>query len=449
MTLKTFELTPAQKGAIAYSKNRDSLPILMKMGRGKSLTALKILEDKKKKRILLICPKSLFKHWAKHIRDHTDYTYTIASGNKAKRINMILADVNIVIINFEGARICGPELKKIAAGNYFDALVIDELARVRRYSKQMKAIYNIAQSIPTRIGLSGLLIAESLMDAFNPLKIISLGRVLGNDYFKFRDLYFTKEDAPHAYGKWIPTKFGLKIIPALIKNNAYIVDDDEGLPVSTFTNRFIALSKEQEAFLATLKSDWTAKFPSLKEEDRLKYTIQLIQKANQCVNGFVYRDDDKVFWFDYNPKAQELASLVEDLYKEKFVVMCNYKAEKALIKQLLEKMGKKICTEHDSTNFDTGDYDCYVGSFSKDSSGHNFGSAKVMIFYSRPNSYEYFAQSQARIRRTDSKHKSVSYQIISSRHWVELKNDEALRQKKDLSEILKGTNLEKLWNTPT
>lgn len=449
-----YELSKTQKAALEYSKNRTNIILLMRMGKGKSLTALEILKQKECKKVLCIIPKSLFKHWIGQIRRFTNYSYSVAIGNKQKRLDAILSPVDIILINFEGVRILQKEIIKISSKGYFDCILIDELARVRRNSQQTRAIYNISnmltesKKLKARIGLSGLLIAESLIDAFNPFKILDLGKTFGVDFFRHREKYFTLEKDPKKvidYGTWKPTDYGKRIIPALIKNAAYIDVDDSELPTTSFVTRYITLSKEQDAFLVGLKEEWAAKFPSLEQSDLLKYTIQIIQKANQCVGGFVYRNENETFWFDYNPKLQELSSIIEELSNEQFVIMCNYKAEKSLCTKLLEKMNKKICPSESLEEFKSNNFQCYIGTYSKDSIGLNLGSAKTMILYSRPNSYELFEQSLGRIRRMDSLHKNVCYQVISSKHWTELRNDEALKQKKDLANLLKQEKLESLW----
>lgn len=442
------ELLPHQKEAVDFFVKRSSIPLLLDTGLGKTATSLEILKTKNCKRVLCVIPKSITDQWVAEIAKFTDYTSVVAIGNRTKRIENIRADVNIVLINFEGVRICFDEIKALAKVGYFDCLLIDELSRVRRYSKQTRCLQEIARFFPVRIGLSGLLIAENMIDAFNPYKILDLGRTFGTDFFAFLEKYFTETvDDTGTYRKYTATEYGQKMIPALVKRTAFIrtAEQVSVLPPSVFSTRKVSLSIEQDAFLKTLEKEWKAKFPGSLTEEFYNYTIQLMQKAMQCCSGFVYKEDDSTFWFDYNPKLQELNAILEELGKSHFIVWCNYKAEKLLITQFLEKQGKTVCPSETPQDFNTGKYDAYIGTFSRDAQGHSFKIAKTAIFFSRPTSYEKFYQSLGRNRRVDSESALINYIIISSKHKTEFLNDLALKKKKDLADLLRETKMKDIW----
>jgi hypothetical protein len=445
-----LKLLPYQETAVEYGKKTNSIFLLMGTGLGKTITTLHILKSRQLTRILCVVPKTIIENWAKEIRRCQDFSYSIAIGNKLKRIEALNLKVSITLINFEGIRLLRKEIREILFRNNYDGLVIDELARVRRYSQQTKALKEISKNFKVRIGLSGLLLSENLTDVFNPFAIIDQGKAFGTDWFRFREKHFEQIDDGSGFFKWQPTEYGKKIIPALVKKYAYIVNaEDVGtLPPVSFVTRKISLSEEQNAFLKILEEEWKSTYSVLgeKKEEFHDYTIQIIQRAHQCISGFIYKEDKSVYWFNYNPKIQELNAIIEELGITPFIVWCQYKAEQAMITSLLESLGKRICPNDRLIDFDTNNsYDCCVCSFSRDSQGHNLKKANTAIFFSRPLSYEKFHQALGRNRRLGSDCKIISYQVISSRHKIELINDTALRKKKDLSNLIREMKVEEIW----
>lgn len=445
------KLLDYQEKAVQLWHNRKVIPLLADLGLGKTAMALSMAKRSGRKRILCVIPKTTIDDWCHDIRLFTDFSYSIAIGNRAKRIDAIRGDVNVVLINFEGARICIDELKKLSKVGYFDCLIIDELARVRRYSEQTKALQEIAGFFPKIIGLSGLLIAESLLDVFNPFKILDGGQNFGTDFFKFREKYFEKElDEKSGFFKYRPTDYAKKVIPLLVGRSSCIIhaEDIGTLPEVVTQTRKITLSTEQVAYLKILEEEWKSKIPDeTSDEEKLNYTMQVIHKAHQACSGFIYKENDETFWFNYNPKIQELNALIEENANQKFIVWYKYKAEKVLIEQLLEKLGKRICPEDDHKSFGDPKYDCFVASYKKHSQGINLPAARTAILFSRPVDYEGYYQALGRNRRLSSEHKLISYQVITSRHPPELLNDMALKAKKGLADLLKETKLENIWKT--
>lgn len=442
-----IKLLPHQEDAVKYGSTKNSIPLLCPMGTGKTAMSLSICMQRQFKKVLCVVPKAVINGWVKDIGIFTNYSCAVATGNKQKRIEALLSPVEIILINFEGARILEDELVKMASKNYFDCIIIDELARVRRYSEQTKALQKITKHIPTKIGLTALLLAESELDAYNPFLILDNGRTFGTDFFAFRAKYFTKEDTDSGYPTYTITDYGKRIISGLIKQNSFILDEDkiQALPNTSFNTRQVALSAEQLKFLKLLEEEWSVKIAELNHEEQLKYTIQVIQKSLQCISGFNYLPNGETFWFDYNPKIQELNAIVEENGNLPFVVWCNYKAERALVEKLLTSIGKTICPQEESAKFDSSNYDCYIGTYAKDAQGINLKRARTSILFSRPNSYEKYYQALGRNRRQNSEYKLISYQLISSRHPIEIINDKALKKKEELSLLLKDMDLKDIW----
>lgn len=440
-------LLPHQIECIEWARGRNSIPIMLPYGFGKSATALKCLQERNIKSCLIIAPKPTLEGWVREIRKFTNYSSAVAIGNREKRLTNILSGSNIILINPEGVRVLEKELLECVKENLFEAIVVDELTKIRRWSKQTQAVLKIAPFIPLHIGLCGKLITESMFDPFNPFRFLDNGATFGNDYFVFRDKYFQKVETPTGIVTWEPTDYGKRMISGFVKRASFVrkLEDVHILPKVSFTYRTISLSPQQSTYLEVLQKEWTSRLPE-NPDHLLDYTMQIHQKAYQCINGFVYKEDGTTFFFDYNPKLQELNSILEEHGNNPFIVWHVYKAERAMIESLLEKTVRKICPSDKPSDFDTSNYDCFVASFDKHALGINLKKAPLAIYYSRPRKFLDYDQSQFRNRRADSTHKLVSCQIITSKHPIERLVDFSLRKKKDLSDYVASVDLRTIWN---
>jgi len=440
-------LKPYQLECIDWSKDRSSIPIMLPYGAGKTAIALKIAVFRNLKSVLCVAPKATLESWGKQIRKFSDYSFAIAIGNKQKRLDNILSKSNIILINPEGVRILQSELIECAKVGLFDGMIVDELTKFRRWSQQTQALLKISPFIPVRMGLCGKLITENLFDPFNPFRYLDGGKTFGKDFFVFRDKYFEKREDPMlGTVTWEPTTYGKRIVNELVKSQSFhkSIEQIDVLPGISYSYRTISLAPQQVTYLKVLQEEWVSRLPP-SQEQQLNFTMQILQKAYQCINGFVYKDDGSTFFFDYNPKLQELNSILEEHGKSPFIVWYNYKAERAMIEALLEKIGKTICPQDKHTEFDSSDYDCYLASFSKDAYGINLRKAPLAIYFSRPREFLSYDQSQSRNRRADSTFKLISVQIISSKHQIERMIDMSLRKKRDLSSYVSTLGMTNIW----
>lgn len=442
----TPPLKDYQVECIEWAKDKKAIPIMLPYGAGKTAVALKIAEALNLKSVLVVAPKTTLEGWTKDVRKFTAYSFGVATGNRSKRLTNILSGANIILINPEGVRLFEKELADCIKENLFDGIIVDELTKFRRWSKQTQSLLKISHTIPVRMGLCGKLITENLFDPFNPFQYLDNGKSFGRDFFAYRDKYFEKIEDPSGIPIWLETDYGKRMITALVKRSSFIrnITDIHTLPGVSFSYRRISLSPQQVTYLKVLQNEWISRLPEEKDK-YLDYTMQILQKAYQCINGFIYKDDGSTFFFEYNPKLQELNSILEEHGKSPFIVWYNYKAERAIIESLVEKIGKKVCPSDDAAKFDDSDYDCFLASFSKHSLGINLKKAPLAIYFSRPQKFIDYDQSQFRNRRADSPFKLVSCQIITSNHNIERMIEASLKKKQNLSDYVSGVNRNEIW----
>jgi SNF2 family DNA or RNA helicase len=432
-----------QKEILEWSDGRKSVPILWTMGLGKSFASLYLLEQLQRRKTLLICPKSLFRNWVKEIKKHSNLSYDIAYGNKSRRKSILEnTRADIVLLNPEGVRLLEKELCEITKSSEWDTLVVDELTRFRRKSKQTTALRKLSTNFNLRIGLSGLIITERLEDVFNPFLILDGGRAFGKDYFKFLNRYFEFDDLTHS---WTPTDYGRRTVRTILKRFAHVRNEKDAeveLPPPKYVNYQVNMSQEQEALIQQIKDECLASIGGTEYE--LNYAIQRIQKIHQISSGFMYLPDGTTYWFNYNPKINIFNSIVEEYGSDKFLVWCVYKAEIVLVTKFLQDLGLKVCPRDKLDKLE--DYDCAALSFAKDSQGLNLQPAKHNLIFSRPWKNDEYQQAKARTRRIGSRHDFISYSCLIANTVADSLVTKALTRKTDLVNYIKEIPPEEIWN---
>lgn len=74
------------------------------IGTGKTLTAIWLSMLWKTKKTLVVCPISAFRGWNRDLGKHTNLSYKILEGEKAKRIEHLEQDYDFYVINYEGLK---------------------------------------------------------------------------------------------------------------------------------------------------------------------------------------------------------------------------------------------------------------------------------------------------------------------------------------------------------
>lgn len=386
------------------------------IGTGKTLTALYTLKFWYAKKVLIICPKSIFKTWRDEIKQHTDYTCVYLEGTRAQRIKTILTDKSdIFIINYEGLKsICAekkvgrrkrkkPGKRKSKKPAYklvrksvrkfgFDCIIADECHRFKNHEAlQTKIGVMLSKSARYTIMLTGTLFSKSVLDVFGQFQVLDYGATFTNDYNMFQRHFFYKPVGEYDFvpkkvcsicGEYITdkskhlryqhnmsllqyrTKFrGVKertatedILDVIAeKSIGYTREECIDLPKKMYQIRYVYPTKEQLDLTYKLSNDIdVSEITSVKLE-------QNFQKFVQISSGFILHKGEPVFEFASNPKLQELSDLLDDI-SGKVIIYHNYLHENTMITKLIEKRGVGCV----SLNSKTKDREACINSFLHD-----------------------------------------------------------------------------------
>jgi SNF2 family DNA or RNA helicase len=137
----------------------------------------------------------------------------IAVGDEAERIEAIESDAKIVVLNYENLTwlLKRYPIKRRTIGGKrtrestlpFDGLVCDEVDKLKDVSsKRFKAFRDQVPFFKRRIGLTGTILPNHLLELWGQTFIIDAGETFGRSYYKFRQEYFYPTD--YKQYKWAP-----------------------------------------------------------------------------------------------------------------------------------------------------------------------------------------------------------------------------------------------------
>jgi SNF2 family DNA or RNA helicase len=174
-----------QQATVNFLAANENAFISSDPGTGKSRCILEhVRAHRAKGRALIFAPKSILQpSWAEDIKKFTpELTYAIA-GTKDRHAAFTMA-TDIVLINHDAAKWVSQNLHVLKG---FYTLCIDESTAFKNYkSQRSEAMEKIANLIPNRIGMSGTMNPNGLLDVFNQIKLVDGGERLGKSYWAFR-----------------------------------------------------------------------------------------------------------------------------------------------------------------------------------------------------------------------------------------------------------------------
>jgi hypothetical protein len=339
------ELRSYQKRVVDHLYECPEAMAVLKMGAGKTISTLTaiadLIHDEVIRHALVIAPKRVATIvWPEEIKswEHTkDLSYAVLDGAPLRRMGWLhLARLRqITIVGIDNVQWLVKEIENWPADHpIWDCLVIDETSRLKDpKSKRARVLAKIAGRFKNRWGLTGTPMPNSLLDLFNPVKVITDGRLWGKSFDKWRKEHF------------YPTDY--KGYTWAVKDNhtAQILADAGSITIALGENEMPELPP-----ISVLVEE-----VDLPDDARLKYRgmeVKLLTqldgtdvlaksqaiatgKLAQMANGFLYGDEGAV---DTHPlhdeKADWLTTLVKDLNGEPVIVVYEYQADLALIRKL-------------------------------------------------------------------------------------------------------------------
>ena len=453
------KLRSHQKLIVDFCKDKKYFGIFADYGTGKTLCALKLINDNRMymRKILVISSKTaILSTWPQEIEKHSDFTYVHLLGSVKRKVanlalglrqsyvaettsHLSLKRPVIFLVNFDGIRNIFEEL----AMSSFDFVIVDESPKIKSPTTlRTKVIWSLARTVKRRCIMTGFPVTENVANIYSQIKFLDLGETFGNNYWAFLEKYFYRAGFKRKLKRGMDKKLFRLIRPFTIRVSNKVLD----LPPQVYETKVIEASDKQRELLDELKDYFRVEFGKVQIDTQ--YIFTLINKSLQICDGFIQDGEGHREIIDTG-KDEMLTDLIEDIDpdKNKILIWAIFKFSVRKIKKIAEKMGYNALT----LTGDTEDvektiklfqfskrYNILVATQKKAAESITLTNCKYAIYYSNSWSYDLRSNSEARIRRMGSEHhKSIIYTDMMIKNSVEELVYDCLKKKKNLVNTLK------------
>lgn len=379
----------------------------------------------------------------------------------AKRIEQLASAIKqncVIVINWEALR---TEAVMKLIGEFAPEIIVgDEMHILKSYkSSTAKLAVRIADDVRKRngrvFGMTGTAILNSVQDIYMQYRFLDGGKLLGTNFFTFRNQYMVDMNAnwrgQKKFPDWKPRPEMFPELNRKIYSIATKVTKKEALPFLpdlVEINRYVELSPEQNKLYTEMKRDYIT-WINANSAAVAQLALTKLLRLQQIVCGHINDEHGNVHYIKDNPRLGALEDILLSLISEhKVIVWHTFKADSTLICRMLEKNKIKFVTingEQDITqkqeamnDFNTID-DCrvLVGNRRAGGIGINLIAADYSVVYGRNFSLGEEEQSKARnYRRGSEIHEKIIKIDLIAKGTVDETLAEALKNKSDVAGII-------------
>lgn len=464
-----------QRSLFDRIKDRNFFSFEWEMGLGKTKMALDLLAYKASKgiidRALIIAPKGVHINWGyEGTKEHFSIPYEASYWRAGRKNNGMIVDwdskkFRLASINYEslvtpsGFSYCRDFLLSSPVGS---AIVLDEFHKIKSAkSKRTKHCLSLSNLAEVRYILSGTPTPTGLFDLWAPYTFLAPEIYDGMHYFNFTLRYgiskkISREKVYTVRGKKLSKSVNININVGF-KNSDHLKgllapyrdclkkEDVLDLPEKTYSRVSFLLGpealKSYNSMLTDLRSDVG------NERISVDSKLHLAGKLHQIASGFLMNEEGRPVYFANNQRLNILEEVTESCVKPA-IIWVNYKAAQAqVLKYMRHLYGERVWgifsgssnEERESAicAFQSGEYDFLVSSPLVLGTGFTMTRARTVIYYNNNFSLENRLQSEDRAHRIGQRN-NVTYIDIEALGTVDKKVTDALRAKKELSEVLSG-----------
>jgi len=418
-------LRPYQNQAADFLFENDRAMILAPVGAGKTaitLTAMQaMLDGGYAKRFLVLAPKRVCtdvwpveqKLWAHQM------SLSVCVGSIKQRLASLSSSAQVVVTNYDNLQWLAKQTLD------FDAVVFDELTRLKNPSgARFKALHKVLDC-PIRWGLTGSFTSNGLEDVFGQCKIVDQS-LLGRSKGAFQQQYFVLINKE--YGEWAPRVGSLEKVMAVIKPATFVLEaGDYTLPSLNIVPVMCAMDLTH---YNKMKKDFVVEFPTAKAVALNAGVVT--GKLQQMASGFVY-DANSSIWFSSH-KFDRLDELLAENQRANTIIAYTYQEELAELKRRYPK-AQTLDDTKAIERWNAGKIEMLL--VHPKSAGHGLNlqhGGCNMVFLSLPWSLELYEQTVGRLHRSGQKN-AVWVYVMTTLKTVDERIYAALQDKRAISDI--------------
>jgi len=371
-----------QKEIIAI--NPDYSGLWLPCGLGKSLIAIRIINQKPIKKCLIICPKTLKTNWLNELEMwniNLDQEFEIISKEEFKK-----------------------EVKEKSIG-VNEGIIVDEAHNQAGYTSQLfKNTIKYFKAIKPK----AIYLLTGTPYLSTPFNVMCYERMLGlnTNWKQYNEEFFNCV----RMGKRMIPVFDQSKMPILVERLKAIgitrsKEECIDLPDKIFTSEYFSFTKSQER-----------KQKQIEDELINIAHIVLWTKIHQLCGCGVLNERREPEFVD-SDKVNRVMEYAEQY--DKFIIVCRYNHELGLLKQKLEAKGYTVGLLNGKTKerqalIDRAEAsDKFIFLINNAvSEGYNLISFNLMLFFSHSFSYKDYAQIQDRVHRIGQKNKCTYIELV-------------------------------------
>lgn len=458
-----------------------------------------ITRDVRPVRVLVVCPATLCPNWVeeieswmpKHYPDDPErcvgdlklWTCRLRSNPADVATDLFTgmscdADVRVWVTNYERVKSNLETLKLME----FDFIIADEATAMKNPSaKRSKAMVELSPSAAKRRMDTGTILANNIFDVHPPFEFLQPGCLGYTSHYAFR----------HAYGQFSANKggwdnlIGYRNLDQLKERMARFSfqvkrEDCLDLPEKMYKTIPVEMGEKQRALYEQMSELFVAHLvddPVLWDSTntvRASILIARLLRFAQITSGFINTSEGAKRIVDGDGKLQALKDIVENA-SGKVLVWARFHEDIRAIRAMLDEAGirnveisGRVGTEERKRaikQFGEGrgrltpeaddDVRVLVGEPGSGGVGLTLlgtvtAPCHTVVYYSQDYSLHKRQQSEDRIHRIGQSHPCMYYTLVSE-GTIDEKIEEALRNKRKLSDVLKDVSSirEALLGTPT
>jgi SNF2 family DNA or RNA helicase len=403
-------LWPHQQDALDFIRTKPAALLNMDMGTGKSAVAIRYLEARNCRRVLILCPKSVAQVWPGQFETHATMPWSISTldqgsiATRTKELQGLTASEQplAVIVNYDVLPYSiGPAIK----AEPWDAVVLDELHKIKAPAGKISRFCSqLSDRIPNRIGLTGTVMPHSPLDVYAQFRALDK-RIFGTANAAFKARYAVMGGFQ---GKQVVSYQNMDDLYSRMALITYRCKASEvlDLPPYTDTERYCTLPAEAARVYRDLKAEAIAEIKAglITAGNALVKLLRLAQVAN----GFV-RDDEEQYHVLHDAKAALLADVIEDLApdwgqaREPVIVFGRFHKDLDAVRAVAETAGYRVGElsgrRNDLAPFQRGETDLLAVQLQSGGVGIDLTRARYCVYYSHDWSLGNYDQSRARVHR--------------------------------------------------
>lgn len=468
-----FKTTPFNHQKIAFNlaRKRTEFAFLMEMGTGKTKAMIDTvsyhLQLNRIDFCLVLAPKAVLLNWEREIAVHCPLPpdkrrAVVLTGNtKRQALEQASNSAHFIITNYETLLSLGPELRALFVRRR-GGICLDEATEIKNpKSKTAKAAEELGLVAKLRYIATGSPVTQSPLDAYMQFRFLHKN-ILGHHTFtSFKAEYAVSKRMVNIPVPIVVAYRNLDRLNKLIQPYSYRVlkADCLDLPDKVYRRVDLQMGTNQQAFYRQMEEDAVIMEG---EEAVLSAPLVLtkLMRLQQIASGFFpivneFGEEVSSKTIDDAPKLDAVIELVKEAVasQQKVLVWCRFLWEVHNIERLLteEKLevvsyyGDKTAAERQAAvdSIQTGTTQVFIGQIQTGGMGITLTAASTVIYYSNSFSLAERLQSEDRAHRIGQK-RSVTYIDLVVRGTVDQLVLKALKDKKNLADIVTGDNLKRL-----